>query len=280
MLIPSGTPRPTHRRAAMSHSPSKFFNSVRAHRAERTRRRLTRPHRVAVLPAAAPAVAILVLLAFGSPRSAECQATRLGARTPLPATLRETSVDGRFSINVVRSTDNAGDQALIEHAERILPSPNEIVSSASTAEERLAYELASSGSAEATSAVSPTPRSPGDSSERWWTSRFDGTWLPFAVTGSAVRYYIDWTRDIAAYGFSLVDTSAEVHRRAEMNYTATVLPSREHGAARLVQLELAWSFKCGVLCGVSIRHSRRVWFDRDGLVVRVEGDRRPSVVVS
>ncbi|HJQ11981.1 MAG TPA: hypothetical protein VJ840_13210 [Gemmatimonadaceae bacterium] len=122
-------------------------------------------------------------------------------------------------------------------------------------------------------------RAAGNPTDRWWLDSFDETWIPFAVTASAVDYYIGTLHDYAAgrspFGFSATDGAD--HGR--LSYTARVLKSSEHGE-RIVELQLQWNYWCGMLCAIEFIHTRRVFFDATGKPVRIEGDGRPPVAVS
>lgn len=50
--------------------------------------------------------------------------------------------------------------------------------------------------------------------------------------------------------------------------------------ADVVELRLTWNYGCGMLCAMSLTHTRTVWFDTKGDVVRIEGDKHAEVSVS
>jgi hypothetical protein len=125
-----------------------------------------------------------------------------------------------------------------------------------------------------------SPRPAGSPSDRWWFDSFDNTWVPFAVTGAAVDYYLARLRDIAAGRGEFTYAQGEPADRGTLKYTAIVRPDSSNGGAYVVELRLDWSYWCGVLCGIWFTQTRTVSFDRSGAVVGISGDRRPSVIVS
>lgn len=52
------------------------------------------------------------------------------------------------------------------------------------------------------------------------------------------------------------------------------------GVAHVVELRISWEYSCGPLCALSFTHTRMVWFNARGEVVRITGDRPPVVIVS
>jgi hypothetical protein len=54
----------------------------------------------------------------------------------------------------------------------------------------------------------------------------------------------------------------------------------EPGVAHVVVLRVSWDYSCGSMCAMAFTHTRTVWFDARGTVVRILEDARPLVIVS
>jgi len=210
--------------------------------------------------------------------SAQPAGYHVGAAVVLPDSLVEVLARGRFRASVLRVAANANDARLIAVAEQLYPNPDAIIATATTADERKRLLATAAGISLRTLKVPQRPA--GSPVDRWWLDAFDETWIPFAVTGSAVDYYLGRVHDYAAgrspFGFSATDGADH----GAFSYTARVIPSSEPGVARVVELQLQWEYWCGMLCAMEFVHTRRVFFDAAGTAVRVEGDERPEVGVS
>jgi hypothetical protein len=221
---------------------------------------------------------LVVAYLVGASASAQPVGYHVGAAVVLPDSLVEVLARGRFRASVVRAAANATDARLIAAAEQLYPSRDVIIATAATDDERNRLLATSAGVSLNTLKV--PQRVAGDPADRWWLDSFDETWIPFAVTAAAVEYYLGRLHDYAAgrSPFGFIATDGADH--GSLSYTARVGPSSEPGVTRIVELQLQWEYSCGMLCAMSFRHTRRVYFDAAGRVVRVEGDARPEVVVS
>ena len=120
----------------------------------------------------------------------------------------------------------------------------------------------------------------------WWYGGFDGVRLPYAVTMDAVRYYAGLMQAMGK-GDS-VQTGGFKMRRGKFSYRANISPrpstvSRDGRVFRdvyVVDMHLEWSNYCGSLCACSFSLDRTVLLRRDGTVLCVFGDEKPTVVVS
>ena len=223
-----------------------------------------------VLPATALAVGAL---------SAQAPAGyHLGAAVTVPDSLVEVLAGGRFRSTVIRSARTARERELIATAERLYPDAATLVGSVRDSAYREELAAMASGAPEGPYRVAP--RSAGNPADRWWTDHFDDTWLPFAVTGAAVDYYLNRLRDIAAGRGSFNYSSAEPPDSGTFYYRATIRRGRQPGVAYVVEMQIGWEYWCGTLCAVSFDHTRSVSFDANGSIVRIVGDRQPSVGVS
>ena len=221
---------------------------------------------------------LVVAYVIGASASAQPTGYHIGAVIVLPDSLVEILARGRFRASVLRVAENANDARLIAAAERLYPSPEAVIATATSAEERNRLLATAAGVSLKTLKVPQRPA--GNAVDRWWLDAFDETWIPFAVTAGAVDYYLGRLHDYAAgrspFGFSATDGADH----GSFSYTARVVRSSEPGVARIVELELQWEYWCGMLCAMEFTHTRRVFFDAAGRAVRVEGDERPEVGVS
>lgn len=202
----------------------------------------------------------------------------VGAFVAIPDTLLQVFGGGRFRATVLRSAKTPKERELLSIAERLYPDAETLLATARDSSER--NKLAAMAQGTAIEPYKVTPRVAGTPSDRWWLDNFDATWLPFAVTGGAVDYYLGRLRDFASgrgqFGFSPTDGSDH----GAFDYQATVRPGSEVGIAYVVDLRVSWNYACGYMCAVSFTHTRTVWFDAQGKVVRVAGDGQPEVIVS
>jgi hypothetical protein len=221
---------------------------------------------------------LVVAYAVGASASAQPAGYHVGALVILPDSLVEVLARGRFRASVLRVTVNANDARLIAAAEQLYPTPDAIIATAPTADERNRWLATAAGVS--LNGLKAPQRTAGSPADRWWLDAFDETWIPFAVTAGAVDYYLGRLHDYAAgrspFGFSATDGPDH----GSLSYTARVVPSSEPGVARIVELRLQWEYWCGMLCAMHFTHIRRVFFDAAGRAVRVDGDERPEVGVS
>jgi len=214
----------------------------------------------------------------GTSASAQPAGYHVGAAIVLPDSLVEVLARGRFRASILRVAANANDARLIAAAEQLYPTPDAIIATARTTRE---HQLLLATAAGVTLDTLWVPqRAAGSPVDRWWLDTFDDTWIPFAVTAGAVDYYLGRLHDYAAGRSPFKFSATDGTDHGSLTYTARVVPSSEPGVARVVELQLAWDYWCGMLCAMEFRHSRRVFFDETGRAVRVEGDKPPEVVVS
>lgn len=220
----------------------------------------------------------MVASVFGASAGSQPTGYHVGTAVVLPDSLVEVLARGRFRASVFRVATNANDARLIASAEQLYPNGDAIIATSTTADERNRLLATAAGVSLRTLKVPQRPA--GVPADRWWLDAFDETWIPFAVTAGAVDYYLGRLHDYAAgrspFGFSATDGTDH----GSLSYTAKVVPSTEPGVTRVVELELRWSYWCGMLCAMEFIHIRRVFFDAGGRTVRIEGDGRPTVVVS
>lgn len=221
---------------------------------------------------------VVAAYVLGTSASAQPTGYHVGAAVALPDSLVEVLAHGRFRASILRVAANANDARLIATAEQLYPTPEAIIASGSTADQRKHLSAAAAGVSLEKLKVPQRPA--GNPVDRWWLDTFDETWIPFAVTAGALDYYLGRLHDYAAgrspFGFSATDGVDH----GALSYTARVISSSEPSVARIVELELQWEYWCGMLCAMEFRHTRRVFFDAAGRAIRVEGDGPPEVDVS
>ncbi len=225
-------------------------------------------------------IAAIILTTF--PSAALSQAPpgyHVGAPVLLP---RDTSVKllgGQFRATVQRRANGLAEEDMLALAERLYPDREVLLRGISDSSRRaavIAMDTANGGGSHLGSAR-VRHRQPGSPADRWWGDDFDGTWEPFAVTGAAVAYYLGRLHDIAT---GIGPFAPAKDHQARFVYRATVERSRDTSASYVVRLTLGWDYECGSLCGMSLGQERRVFFDAEGHVLRIEGDRWPVVIVS
>jgi len=221
---------------------------------------------------------LIVGYTIGTSAGAQPSGYHLGAPVVLPDSLVEVLAGGRFRASVTRVAANSDDAHLIATAEQLYPSPDAIIATAASSEER--NRLLASAAGVSLRALKVPQRNAGTPTDRWWLDSFDETWIPYAVTAAAIDYYLGRLHDYAAGLSPLEFSTKDKADQGSLSYTAKVIPSSEQSTPRIVELQLRWSYWCGNLCAMEFIHTRRVFFDATGRAVRIEGDGRPTVVVS
>jgi hypothetical protein len=120
------------------------------------------------------------------------------------------------------------------------------------------------------------------SDEPWWTGCDPR--VPFALTASAVRFYLD---QIAAFRRGQQPSRGRPLRSGAMRYEAigswesdVVIEDRSYRDVYVARLNLTWHVNCGELCGWAFSKQRIVVISRSGDVLAVVGDGRTPLAVS
>jgi len=191
----------------------------------------------------------------------------------LPVSLEEEHLDGRFRISIDRTASSDRERSLIRMVERLYPTSDligEVVSEYLRTDSH-SGPLWQQHFRRASDAPGP----------RWWWLEWDDTWLPYALTASAVGHYMDRVRDLSSVPNPFDRSEPAIEHTAEFTYRAAV--NRAESGDQLlteVKLEASWSFYCGRRCALRFEHTRRVLIDHGGRVVSVEGDGPPRWIVS
>lgn len=120
----------------------------------------------------------------------------------------------------------------------------------------------------------------------WWFNYFDGIKVPYAITGSAVKYYSDLINFYESEDFESAETikniSAEFKYEAEVNYYSEyeTLQNESFKNVYVVNLNLKWFSYCGSLCALWIDAKRTVIIDKINKSIYVFGDEHLPIVVS
>jgi hypothetical protein len=189
----------------------------------------------------------------------------------LDDSLSEVYLDGRFTLRVVREAGSEVEKELLGQAERLLPSPEEIVEATET---WMAQRVGSRGVWP--EAFQEAAEAPG---ERWWWREWDEFLLPYSLTGATVEHYLDRIRSLAAIPnpFRREGETVPDHR-ASFLYEAS---TRSSGTGDvIVDMRVDLSFWCGRLCAIRLSHVRVVTFGPGGELISVEGDGPPNYIVS
>jgi hypothetical protein len=119
----------------------------------------------------------------------------------------------------------------------------------------------------------------------WWCSEFDGVRVPYAITKSAVAYYLEASDEFREakpripfwikMKMSSLTYSASVAHKESYQRGETTLKD-----VYVVSMNLGWSQFCGGLCGMAFQKSRTVVLNGKSEVLAVDGDACESFIVS
>jgi hypothetical protein len=190
----------------------------------------------------------------------------IGTAVTLPDSLSEVMLRGRFHATVRRTERNDRERQMLAAAEQYYPDRETLLASFGGRKwrDRMAVMDTATWSRGHVDSNRVAARLPGTPADWWWTDDFDGTWLPFAVSGQAVQYYLERLRDIAAGRGQFRNPGS-----GTFDYAASVEATHEGGASYVVRLRMTWDYSCGSVCGMGFTHTREVWFDANGAVLRL-----------
>ena len=204
-----------------------------------------------------PLVAVAAIVLLTGCRPPEPSAHPAPLLTSLPQVLIDTST--RFGVVIERSAPDSTAWRLLLVAEATYPSRDSVLRAfGGTAAERRALE-----------------RETG----LWWVSSFDGTRIPFAITASAVEYYLSRSQELR--GNQRFISLSRLQYRATISFHADfALDGIRYSNAYVAELRLGWSQYCGSLCALYVTKQRTVVLTPSGVVLRVKGDGVEPVLVS
>jgi hypothetical protein len=114
---------------------------------------------------------------------------------------------------------------------------------------------------------------------RWWFETFDGTRLPYAITGSAIEYYINrirWFQQNVSYM-----SSAYFKYNSTFDYYENcVVGNIKYEQVFVVEQEMEWMQYCGPLCAMGFHKKRIILFDNNENIIAVIGDQIAGAWVS
>ena len=183
----------------------------------------------------------------------------------LPDSLLESSRSGRFHISIARNASNQRERELLAIAESLIP-PKEAIEAAGS-------RLTGGGHVQAFAQAKLRPGA------RWWWREWDYFWLPYALTSSAIAEYMESIRRLSVSPNPFTAGNPGIEHRATLKYTADVR-SLPNGAGHQAELAVTVDFYCGRRCALSFTHTRRVTFDGEGRVTKIEGDQPTAYRVS
>lgn len=164
-----------------------------------------------------------------------------------------TDKGGKHQVEIVRSFEGAGEEALLKRAEAVYPSVDKMVEAVSGDPVYWSKNL------------------PEGDEPLWWAGGNDNVRLTKVVTARAVRYYYDLSQGLRSNpkfvtGFPMMSTS--------LKYVAAIKHYDEYTHAKekftdvyVADLNLEWSHICGGLCGMGFKRNKVVVLDSGGNVV-------------
>jgi hypothetical protein len=179
-----------------------------------------------------------------------------------PLTVKELNRSGQHKVKISRHFDNEKEERLLRIAEAAYPRDREIRQNS-----RIRIEQ------------------PPGNERLWWCSSFDGVRIPYAITKSAVAYYLEVSEEFGKknprepFWTRMSDSS--------LTYSARLLHKESYRVGKsvfrnvyLVSMELEWSQYCGSLCAMAFKTSRTVVLTETGVVLFIENDRCAPYIVS
>ncbi len=127
----------------------------------------------------------------------------------------------------------------------------------------------------------------------WWYMRFDGVYLPFAITIDAINYYENFIDSLAIKEQDDFYKTAEFEYEAQVNFHDSFdiyeagytnpTPEQLLGSFEnvyVVEMDLRFRFDCGTDCLLSTGKQRVVVFDDEGKLLEVFYDRAAPTMVT
>ena len=176
-----------------------------------------------------------------------------------PLTIKVLSHKAPHDVSIERKFANEKEEKLLQIAEAVYPLEHKVKQNARA-------DLKNGGK------------------RQWWCSSFDGVLIPYAITNSAVAYYLDLSDGFRTGKPKIVHP---LMRFTTFGYTAEIARHETYTAGAstfrnvyVVSLGMAWSQYCNALCGMFFVASRTVVLNEEGKVLLVQNDECASYVVS
>jgi hypothetical protein len=107
----------------------------------------------------------------------------------------------------------------------------------------------------------------------WWYEELDGTRVPYAITGSAIEYYINRIRWYRQNTSSMISAYFKYNSTFEYYYDCIVGNTKYEEVFIVVQ-EMQWMQYCGPLCAMGFTRKRIIIFDKNEDIIAIIGDSR------
>jgi len=181
-----------------------------------------------------------------------------------------TSDNEFYTKSIERIAENQFEQELIEKAEAKYPPRDSVLA-----------------------AVFPWQQESIPETKYWWYSRYDGVYLPYALTIDAVQFYENFIDSLAAKEEDDFYKTANLEYNAQVNFHDSFeifeqgftnpTPKQLLGSFEnvyVVEMYLSFKFECFVHCRLNMRPNRIVVFDSKGELLEVFYDGVKAVAVS
>jgi hypothetical protein len=171
-----------------------------------------------------------------------------------PLTFKELNRSGDHKVKLVRSFANEKEEMLLRIAEATYPSENAAKNETAKGVQR-----------------------------SWWCDSIDGVRVPYAITRSAVAYYLEVSEEFVkgSNAFGPKMKSSNLEYLASLSRKETYKVGNENFRnVYVVSMDLVWLQNCGPLCAMVFKASRKVVLSAEGKVLAVENDKCAEVGVS
>lgn len=182
-----------------------------------------------------------------------------------PLSFKELSKPAPHSVDITRHFSNEKEEQLLRTAEATYPTREDVLKNCQ-------FALKSNEK------DTKNPR-------LWWCGEADGARLPFAITKSAVTYYIDLSESLRKG-----ETKSMWQRYTTFSYDADLSHQESYRMGEttfrdvyIVTMRLFWKETCGDvpdMCSYILNKARTVVLDKNGSVLAIEGDGMPMPLFS
>ncbi len=181
-----------------------------------------------------------------------------------PLTIKKLNRSGSHTVNISRRFANEGEEKLVRIAEAVYPARSEVTQKGDPVRKTGA----------------------GVNKDRlWWCNEFDGVLIPYAITKSAVAYYLEVSKEFGKRRPR--EPFWSNMKSSSLMYSASITRKESYQTGEVtrkdvyvVSMKLEWSQYCGKRCAMWFEKSRTIVLDEKGEVLAVEGDGCASARVS